>query len=231
MVFTLTVEENGEWTFNLNDQLDHVANSGDDANDLLVNGGGSPSIEAIDFSAVVAVTDADGDELTLADLYDDGSSDPDAGVHGVGRERRAGRRVQHRWRRRPVARNSRSAVRCRKMRWGTPRRTRTTIHDPDLSIGNLDDPANDTDTAIGSGTTGPSGSALSLQVLVNDGADEDVTFGFLAKPVRCGQFGNVDRIAAGPDLERRRDQLSDRRQRPDRDGGWRAPGTNASCSR
>ena len=103
--------------------------------------------------------------------------------------------------------------------------------DPDLSIGNLDDAANDTDTATGSGTTGPSGSALSLQVLVNDGADEEVTFGFLASLSGAGNSGTLTAIAAGPDLERRRDHLSDRRQCSDRDGGWWARGRTAWCSR
>ena len=66
-IFTLTVNADGSWTFDLDGQLDHVADSGDDADVLALIGGGS--VDAIDFTAVVTVTDADGDTATLSDIY------------------------------------------------------------------------------------------------------------------------------------------------------------------
>src|SRR6185503_12822718 len=62
VVFTLTVNANGSWTFDLEDQLDHVDNGLNDENVALkLNGGGS--INAIDFSSIIVGIDADGDEI------------------------------------------------------------------------------------------------------------------------------------------------------------------------
>ncbi|MDK9709345.1 MAG: DUF5801 domain-containing protein [Desulforhopalus sp.] len=65
-VFTLTVNHDGSWAFDLDDQLDHVDNDLNDENKELRTGDdglGNPtsSASAIDFSAVITATDADGD--------------------------------------------------------------------------------------------------------------------------------------------------------------------------
>jgi T1SS-143 domain-containing protein len=52
-VFTLTLENNGDYTFTLMGALDHAG--GDNGENLL----------GIDFSSIIVVTDADGDQLTL----------------------------------------------------------------------------------------------------------------------------------------------------------------------
>ncbi len=59
-VFTLAVNDDGSWKFDLKDQLDHVA--GDGENWSLRSGDGS--VDGIDFSAVITATDADGDTVT-----------------------------------------------------------------------------------------------------------------------------------------------------------------------
>ena len=68
VVFTLTVNENGSWHFDLTDQLDHVP--GDGQNNALVTGedgeGGFSSVPSIDFSSLIQVTDGDGDVLAGA---------------------------------------------------------------------------------------------------------------------------------------------------------------------
>ncbi|AKR54916.1 T1SS secreted agglutinin RTX [Devosia sp. H5989] len=58
-VFTLTVNSDGSWSFDLDGQLDHVAGSGE--NFALRSGEGS--VSAIDFSSIITVTDFDGDKL------------------------------------------------------------------------------------------------------------------------------------------------------------------------
>ncbi|MCG7507752.1 DUF5801 repeats-in-toxin domain-containing protein, partial [Mesorhizobium retamae] len=62
-VFTLTVNANGSWNFDLKDQLDHVDGSGDAGTALRTAGGSVPSI---DFSSMIVATDADGDKATGA---------------------------------------------------------------------------------------------------------------------------------------------------------------------
>ena len=57
LVFTLTVEGDGDWAFNLIDQLDHVA--GDGQNTALQSEGGS--VAGIDFSSLLQVADSEGD--------------------------------------------------------------------------------------------------------------------------------------------------------------------------
>jgi T1SS-143 domain-containing protein len=64
VVFTLTVNANGSWSFDLEDQLDHVDNGLNDENVALVTSGGS--INAIDFSSIIVGVDADGDEISGA---------------------------------------------------------------------------------------------------------------------------------------------------------------------
>jgi len=61
-VFTLTVNANGTWSFDLQDQLDHVAGDGEN-HALRTSADGSTSVSAIDFSSAIVVTDADGDAL------------------------------------------------------------------------------------------------------------------------------------------------------------------------
>ena len=51
-MFTLTLEEDGDYTFDLKDQLDHPDGSGDDA------------LLALDLSSVIVATDFDGDSVT-----------------------------------------------------------------------------------------------------------------------------------------------------------------------
>jgi len=62
-VFTLTVNTDGSWNFDLKDQLDHVAGSGDAGTLLRTTVGSVPSI---DFSSMIVATDADGDKATGA---------------------------------------------------------------------------------------------------------------------------------------------------------------------
>ncbi|PLP58342.1 hypothetical protein CYK37_15670, partial [Mesorhizobium loti] len=63
-VFTLTVHADGSWNFDLQDQLDHVAGSGDAGTLLRTSGGGS--VPSIDFSSMIVGTDGDGDTVTDA---------------------------------------------------------------------------------------------------------------------------------------------------------------------
>jgi hypothetical protein len=60
LVFTLTVESDGDWTFDLNDQLDHVEGNGENY-DLVT--GEQTSVPCIDFAKILLITDADGDAL------------------------------------------------------------------------------------------------------------------------------------------------------------------------
>jgi T1SS-143 domain-containing protein len=62
-VFTLQVNSGGSWSFDLHDQLDHVAGNGENFA-LQLNGGGS--VNSIDFSSVLKATDFDGDTVAGA---------------------------------------------------------------------------------------------------------------------------------------------------------------------
>src|SRR5439155_22966686 len=66
VVFTLTINPNGSWSFDLDDQLDHVAGSGDTGTQLRTSADGSTSVAGIDFGSIVVATDADGDKATGA---------------------------------------------------------------------------------------------------------------------------------------------------------------------
>ena len=67
VVFTLTVNADGSWSFDLKDQLDHVDNGLNDENFALrTNAGGTTSVGAIDFSSVILGTDNDGDTAPAA---------------------------------------------------------------------------------------------------------------------------------------------------------------------
>ena len=68
-MFTLHVSTDGTWTFDLDDQLDHVAGSGENF-DLRTNAAGTTSVSSIDFSSLLTVTDADGDNLSLLQTGD-----------------------------------------------------------------------------------------------------------------------------------------------------------------
>ena len=65
-VFTLVVNANGSWTFDLDDQLDHVDN-GRTTRTLLLRTSLNDlvGVPSIDFSSIVVATDRDGDEITL----------------------------------------------------------------------------------------------------------------------------------------------------------------------
>ena len=63
VVFTLTVNSNGSWSFDLKDQLDHVAGGGENTALRLVGGG---SVNSIDFTKLLTATDADGDSVELS---------------------------------------------------------------------------------------------------------------------------------------------------------------------
>ena len=63
-VFTLQVNANGSWSFDLDDQLDHVEGNGANL-DLRTTAEGSTSVGAIDFSSIILATDADGDSVNV----------------------------------------------------------------------------------------------------------------------------------------------------------------------
>jgi hypothetical protein len=66
VVFTLQVNPDGSWFFDLKDQLDHVDDGTDSKNLELITGEDGESVSsvsAIDFSSLLKVTDGDGDEL------------------------------------------------------------------------------------------------------------------------------------------------------------------------
>ena len=65
-VFTLVVNADGSWTFDLDDQLDHVDASGDAGFNLITAADGSTSVPSIDFSSILVATDFDGDSATGA---------------------------------------------------------------------------------------------------------------------------------------------------------------------
>ena len=65
-VFTLGVNADGSWTFDLDDQLDHVDASGDAGFNLITAADGSTSVPSIDFSSILVATDFDGDSVTGA---------------------------------------------------------------------------------------------------------------------------------------------------------------------
>ncbi|MCG8344482.1 MAG: retention module-containing protein, partial [Chlorobiales bacterium] len=71
VVFRLTIESGtGNWTFDLEDQLDHVVdtNNPDDQTQLKSNGTDSDPISSLNFTGLVDVTDADGDTVNLGTL-------------------------------------------------------------------------------------------------------------------------------------------------------------------
>ena len=71
VVFTLTVNGAGSWSFDLDDQLDHVDDGTDTENTALRTAAdGSTSVASIDFSSVIVATDADGDSVTVLDAGD-----------------------------------------------------------------------------------------------------------------------------------------------------------------
>ncbi|EKD36988.1 MAG: Type I secretion target GGXGXDXXX repeat protein, partial [uncultured bacterium] len=63
-VFNLSVNNDGSWNFDLKDQLDHVDDGANDENQALVTDG--ESVDGIDFSSILTVTDEDGDTTTGA---------------------------------------------------------------------------------------------------------------------------------------------------------------------
>ncbi|MFC3626964.1 type I secretion C-terminal target domain-containing protein, partial [Vogesella amnigena] len=67
VVFTLTLDDNGGWSFDLLDQLDHVNDGANDENTALYTGEDSEPVSSIDFSSLLQATDADGDTVTLGE--------------------------------------------------------------------------------------------------------------------------------------------------------------------
>ncbi|WP_240233121.1 DUF5801 repeats-in-toxin domain-containing protein [Devosia lacusdianchii] len=63
LVFGFTLEADGDFTFRLNDQLDHVDDNTNSENTALVSGNGS--IPSIDFGSIIRATDGDGDSVPL----------------------------------------------------------------------------------------------------------------------------------------------------------------------
>ena len=61
-VFTLTVNIDGSWSFDLTGQLDHVAGGGENF-ELRTSADGSTSVSSIDFTSLIQATDADGDSI------------------------------------------------------------------------------------------------------------------------------------------------------------------------
>ena len=71
VVFTLTVNTDGSWNFDLDDQLDHVDDVGNGENfDLRTAADGSTFVASIDFSSVIQVTDYDGDTVGVLNAGD-----------------------------------------------------------------------------------------------------------------------------------------------------------------
>ncbi|WP_292005005.1 DUF5801 repeats-in-toxin domain-containing protein [Chlorobium sp.] len=67
-VFTLTVNTDGTWIFDLEDQLDHVVTTTNPDEQTILQNSGGGSISYLNFTDLVTVTDKDGDTLTLGDL-------------------------------------------------------------------------------------------------------------------------------------------------------------------
>ena len=67
VVFVLTVQPNGDWTFNLNDQLDHVAGGGENFA-LITSLDGLTSVPSIDFDGVIVIKDSDGDAVNTGGI-------------------------------------------------------------------------------------------------------------------------------------------------------------------
>nr|WP_292610192.1 DUF5801 repeats-in-toxin domain-containing protein [Nitrobacter sp. 62-13] len=66
VVFSLTLTTNGNYNFELFDQLDHdKPPSGADTNTTLQDNGANSAHDAIDFGQIIQVTDGDGDHVTL----------------------------------------------------------------------------------------------------------------------------------------------------------------------
>ncbi|MCA8908499.1 MAG: VWA domain-containing protein, partial [Rhodospirillaceae bacterium] len=72
-IFTLEVEGDGDWTFTLSGPIDHATGSGDASTNV---GTAADPMESIDFSAIISVTDGDGDTATLADLFSGAAESP-----------------------------------------------------------------------------------------------------------------------------------------------------------
>ncbi|GEM_PF-1246485 len=70
-VFTLTIFGNGQWEFDLNDQLDHVAGETAEENFSLItldeNGEPNGSVDSIDFTQLLQIRDFDGDQLIITE--------------------------------------------------------------------------------------------------------------------------------------------------------------------
>jgi T1SS-143 domain-containing protein len=67
LVFKLTVNEDGSYTFELHDQLDHDLGKGQNTD--LQDGFRYKDVEAIDFGSIIKATDFDGDSVILKDAF------------------------------------------------------------------------------------------------------------------------------------------------------------------
>ncbi len=146
-VFTLTVNSDGTWNFDLNDQLDH---SGDDDDDDLTLSNGQ---EALQFTSLIEVTDADDDTVNLKGL--EGSDE----LFSISIENDIPELT--------ADAASGSAVVSGQV-WED-----ALLSTEDLSQGNPDGDTGETKTLTGDGGTG---NPASLSSLVSVGADEEMTF-------------------------------------------------------
>ena len=65
VVFTLTVNADGSWSFDLDGQLDHVDDAPNAENFALrTTAGDTTGVPGIDFSSIIVATDGDGDSIT-----------------------------------------------------------------------------------------------------------------------------------------------------------------------
>src|SRR5690606_5776929 len=64
-IFTLSINSDGAWSFDLDGQLDHVDDGNNDENTALITSAdGSTSVNSIDFSSLISATDNDGDTVS-----------------------------------------------------------------------------------------------------------------------------------------------------------------------
>ena len=171
-VFTLTVNPDGTWDFDLNDQLDHVDASGDTGTDLVFDPAGPGTIGGgIDFTAIVtaSIEDFDGDSVTDT-LTDLGAA---AGSFVIKIENDI-----------PALTSTADPTDPTKSVIATVHEDGLSIAAGDLSDGNLEPPL-DTSSDEADETTGTTGGSLTTLVTATDGADESgtLTFGLVTTAV------------------------------------------------
>lgn len=156
VVFTLKVEENGDWSFDLDDQLDHVDDPNDGQNfNLRTSPQDQVGVSSIDLSSLIIIQDFDGDEISLSDgmftmrVEDDIPVLTCKTISGFVEE--DGMSIMH----------------------GDPDDNSEGNPGPRTRDDRRDTDSDDEDEGHGSGWHGQS-----LATLVSEGADEDITFSF-----------------------------------------------------